>query len=73
MFQKILGDWNDLIILIIIIYLTLVYFGKIKYPNDRWQVRMEKMKNSDYDLLYKCALFMLIALFLGKVIMTVYN
>ena len=69
--QKIFDDLGDLIILILVLYVTLVFFGILKYPNEDWKIRAEKVKNGKYGILLKLALPALIVLLIVKIIITV--
>jgi ABC-type dipeptide/oligopeptide/nickel transport system permease subunit len=68
MFQKLLGDWNDLLIFLIVLYSSLVFFGVLKYPSASWELKVEKAKSSKSGFWLKILLPLLTIFFLVKII-----
>ena len=73
MVQKILGDWNDWLILILLIYLNLVFFRVIEYPSKNLEIKYETLKKTKRGTFLKIALPLLVAIFLVKAILAVYK
>jgi len=45
--QKLLDDLDDIIMLIVVLYLTLVVFGIVTYPNRGWKDNGKRVKNGN--------------------------
>ena len=73
MFQKILEDWNDWLILILLIYLNLVFFRVIEYPSKNLEIKYETLKKTKRGTLLKIVLPLLGVIFLVKAILAVYK
>lgn len=64
MYQHLLGKWNDIIIFVVISYLTLLYFKILRAPNESWDLKMEKLRISKWGNAMKFV-FPLMLLWLG--------
>jgi hypothetical protein len=73
MVQKILGDWNDWLILILLIYLNLVFFRVIEYPSKNLEIKYETLKKTKRGTFLKIVLPLLVVIFLIKAILAVYK
>jgi hypothetical protein len=69
--QKLLGDLDDILILLLVVYISLVFFGLLKYPNEKWKAKAETLKNGKYGIIAKLALPALMVLLIVKIVMTV--
>jgi hypothetical protein len=67
MSQKLFDNLDNWIILVIVIYITLVFFGILKYPFERSRVKAEELKNGRYGVLIKIALPVLIVLLVARI------
>jgi hypothetical protein len=67
--QKILDNWDDLLICLGLIWLWLMYSGHLAYPNEKVRINFEKMKMSKWNLVYRLLLPVLIVAFLAKAIL----
>jgi len=69
--QRLLEDWNDLIILLIVIYLTMVFFGILKYPNESWKNKVDPVKKGKYGPFLRIALPLLAILLVVKIVLAI--
>jgi hypothetical protein len=66
--QKILSNWDDLLICLSIVWIWLMYAGYIAYPNERVRINFEKMKRSKWNPVYRVLYPALFIIFLAKAI-----
>lgn len=48
MYQQLGQRINDIIVFVVILYITLIFFNVLKAPNDKWQLKVEKMRESKW-------------------------
>jgi hypothetical protein len=68
MIKNIFDKWDDLIILIILIYMMLVFFNLVKYPSESWKLKIDKLKETKFGGLFRILLPLAIILLLVKMI-----
>jgi|HubBroStandDraft_2_1064218.scaffolds.fasta_scaffold264103_1 hypothetical protein len=68
MLQKLLGDLNDLIILILLIYVSLVFNRILKFPTKNWKTKFEEIEKTKRGTFLKIAFPLLTLFFQIKII-----
>ena len=71
MMQRLLEDWNDILIFILLLYVTAVYFSIFRYPNDTWKAKIEELKASKMSRFLLVGLPLVLLGFLIKIILEV--
>jgi hypothetical protein len=71
MLQRLLEDWNDLVILVLVVCLTLVFFGILNYPNESWKEKVDAVKTGRYGTFLKIALSLIAVLLVVKIVISI--
>ncbi len=63
----ILAKWNDILILLVLIYYGLVFYGVLKFPTETWKTSTENIKASKWSIPYQILLPCVVIIFLLKI------
>ncbi len=63
----ILSKWNDIIILLVLIYYGLVFYRVLRFPTETWKTSTENIKASKWSIPYQILLPCVVIIFLLKI------
>ena len=67
MMQRILGNWNDILVVLALTWLLLTFNGILAYPNEKVRLNFEKLKGSKWSPVFQILLPLLIIAFVAKI------
>lgn len=65
--QKVLGNWNDILVFVGILWVSLILYGVLPYPNEKFRAKGERLKSSKWWIAYQFLIPLLLLGFLFKI------